>query len=60
MYISDKELEILKSTKTEKEWSDACDLIKYEHNGYPLDWFAKVLLTGMPYNLPWYTPLARK
>ncbi len=41
--LTKQELRELESAKTEKEWNDTCDEIKKNHNGWPLDWYEKVL-----------------
>ena len=40
-------LAILRSTKNEKEWNEACDLIKEDFGGsYPSWWYKDVLMSG--------------
>jgi len=45
--MTNDELEKLKSTKSENEWNVCCDQIKKAHNGYPDDWYQKVVLSGL-------------
>lgn len=46
--LTDAEMTRLKNTKTEQEWSDACDAVKAARGGaYPEDWFVKVLASGL-------------
>jgi hypothetical protein len=47
MGITQEELDRLSNTKNESEWNDACDAVKKAHGGYPHDWFAKVMLSGL-------------
>lgn len=47
MGISDQDIEALANTKTETEWNALCDDIKLRYSGYPQDWFAKVLVSGL-------------
>lgn len=44
--LTTKNLEDLSKTTSEQEWNAVCDQIKAEHNGYPSDWFAVVMLSG--------------
>lgn len=45
--LTNDELNLLKSVTSEKEWGDACDAIKRAHNGYPADWYDKVIISGL-------------
>lgn len=45
--ITQEELDKLNSTRNEKEWNSICDQIKLAHGGYPSDWFAKVIVSGL-------------
>ena len=46
--ITDQEIEMLKACKTEEDWDKTCDTIKKARNGkYPIDWFPKVILSGL-------------
>jgi hypothetical protein len=45
--MTEKNLNDLKNTKNEREWNAVCEQIKKEHNGYPPDWYGKVVLSGM-------------
>lgn len=45
--ISYQELEALKATKNPIEWDSVCDVIKAAHNGYPSDWWTKVMSSGL-------------
>lgn len=42
-----KDFALLRSCRTEREWNDACATIKSAHGGYPADWYAKVVLSGL-------------
>lgn len=45
-------MNILRSTKSEDEWNNACDQVKKARGGrYPDDWYVKVILSGFLYNL---------
>jgi hypothetical protein len=47
-HITEAELTKLASTNTEEEWNDVCDAVKKARNGgYPTDWFAKVMMSGL-------------
>lgn len=45
--ITEEELQLLRSTKNSNEWNDACQAIKKAHDGYPIDWYEKVFLSGL-------------
>ena len=46
--ITDQEIEMLKTCKTEEDWNKACDTVKRARGGrYPNDWFHKVVLSGL-------------
>ncbi len=45
--LTDQELAELKRTKTESEWNAICTKIKKVHNGYPSDWYIKILASGV-------------
>jgi hypothetical protein len=52
MLITESELELLKATKSENEWNDACDKIKDARDGqYPPDWYVKVLASGLMHQI---------
>jgi hypothetical protein len=45
--ITNEEIKLLESAKSSKDWDDACDLIMKAHNGYPSDWYSKVIASGL-------------
>ena len=45
--ITQDELDALVKTKSELEWNAVCDAVKKAHNGYPQDWYAKVIMSGL-------------
>ncbi len=45
--MTENDLNRLKATKSESEWNALCDEIKNKNGGYPSDWFAKVVLSGL-------------
>jgi hypothetical protein len=46
--LSNDELKLLESAKTDEEWNSACSTIKSHHGGgYPRDWYAKVIASGL-------------
>jgi hypothetical protein len=46
--LTEEELQSLKDSKTEDEWSALCQAVKKARGGqYPLDWFAKVIQSGL-------------
>jgi len=46
--MDEKMLQRLRETKSEAEWNATCDEVKKANNGgYPTDWFAKVILSGL-------------
>lgn len=50
--LTEDEMNILRSTKSEDEWNNACDQVKKARGGrYPDDWYVKVILSGFLYNL---------
>lgn len=44
--MTEELLDKLRNTKSESEWNALCDEIK-KNGGYPADWFAKVVLSGL-------------
>lgn len=48
MPITETELETLKNSNNEQEWTATCDAIKRARgNRYPPDWFEKVVMSGL-------------
>jgi hypothetical protein len=48
MPITETELTLLKSAKTDAAWNAACDEIKAARGGqYPPDWYDKVIAAGL-------------
>ncbi len=48
MNITDEELQLLETSKSEDDWNSACDRIKEARNGnYPPDWWTRVKMSGM-------------
>lgn len=45
--MTQDELTNLESCKSEKEWNTVCDEVKAAHGGYPSDWYAKVVMSGL-------------
>lgn len=45
--LTQEELDALKASKSEEEWNTLCDGVKKAHGGYPGDWFAKVIISGL-------------
>lgn len=46
--LSNDELNLLESAKTEKEWNSACETVRSNHGGgYPSDWYDKVIASGL-------------
>ena len=46
--MSDEEIRMMGSSKSEWEWKANCDKVKAAHGGnYPDDWFAKVMVSGL-------------
>lgn len=45
--MTEKNLIDLKNAKNVDEWNALCDSIKREHNGYPQDWFSRVVQSGL-------------
>lgn len=41
------ELAALKATTNEDEWNAVCDAVKLAHCGYPEDWYAVVIMSGV-------------
>lgn len=41
------ELLQLQMSKTEDEWNAVCDRVKARCGGYPSDWYAKVIQSGV-------------
>ncbi len=46
--ITEQEIALLKSCKSEQDWNNACDTIKKARKGaYPPDWWPKVKMSGL-------------
>lgn len=46
--LTNKEINDLRSSRTEKEWNAICAKLKAKHNGkYPSDWHEKIILSGI-------------
>ena len=46
--LTNKEINDLRSSRTEKEWNAVCAKLKAKHNGkYPSDWHEKIILSGI-------------
>lgn len=45
--ISEEHLNKLRSTRSADEWNKVCDEIKLAYGGYPSDWWAKVMQSGL-------------
>ena len=45
--ITIEELKALEESSTENEWNTNCDSIKDAHGGFPVDWFPRVVLSGL-------------
>jgi len=43
----DVALQLLKSSKSEREWNNACDAIKDANSGYPSWWYQEIVLSGL-------------
>lgn len=46
-YLTLEELNNLRNAKNEREWDNVCDAIKAAHNGYPIDWWGRVMSSGL-------------
>ena len=44
--MTEELLNRLRNTRSEREWGAICDEIK-KNGGYPADWYAKVVLSGL-------------
>jgi hypothetical protein len=40
-------IELMQSSKSEKEWNDNADEVKRRCNGYPAFWFSAIMLSGL-------------
>ena len=40
-------VELMKSSKTEKEWNDNCNKVKFIYSGYPIFWYRTIVLSGV-------------
>ena len=45
--MTEEELVELSQTKSEKSWGALCDKVKAKYGGYPNDWYAKVIRSGL-------------
>lgn len=39
--------ELMKSSKSAKEWNDNCDKVKRACGGYPTFWYAAIIRSGL-------------
>lgn len=39
--------ELMRSSKTEQEWNNNCDVVKKSCNGYPSFWFTAIIASGL-------------
>ncbi len=42
-----EEIEKLRNCKSESEWNRTCDEVKRTHNGYPADWYQRIIMGGV-------------
>ena len=40
-------VELMKSSKSEKEWNANCDLVEAKCGGYPSFWYGAIVLSGV-------------
>jgi hypothetical protein len=40
-------VELMKSSKSEAEWDENCDLVKATFHGYPEFWFKEIIQSGL-------------
>lgn len=40
-------IELMNSSKTDKEWDDNCDKVKAAFEGYPEFWYQDVVMSGL-------------
>lgn len=40
-------VELMKSSKSEKEWNANCDTVKSKCGGYPSFWYGTIVLSGL-------------
>ncbi len=45
--VKEKVIELMKSSKTEKEWNENCDHVKRACGGYPEWWYSEIVLSGV-------------
>lgn len=46
--LTNDELNLLESAKSDAEWDKACDIIRHSHGSrYPSDWYEKVIASGL-------------
>lgn len=60
--LSDEWIQKLQATKSEAEWNAICDQVKIKYGGYPKDWFAKVVMSGLARRMEksWLNHVAEK
>lgn len=40
--------DLMRSSKSEQEWNDNCDLVMEMHGGgYPAFWFSEIIMSGL-------------
>jgi hypothetical protein len=40
-------VELMKTSKSEKEWNANCDAVKKACNGYPAFWYSAIIVSGL-------------
>lgn len=46
-FMTDDEVQMMKSSRTEEQWNENCDAVKKAHGGYPADWYKKIVMSGV-------------
>jgi len=45
--VEENVVNLMRSSKTESEWNNNCDLVKEANNGYPGWWYRAIILKGI-------------
>ena len=46
--MTQEEIDMMRSSKTEDEWAERCNKVKAAHGGeYPADWHEKIIASGV-------------
>lgn len=47
MMTAEQVVQLMASSRTEKEWDANCDKVKQDWHGYPEFWFHEIIMSGL-------------